>query len=523
MSIKNSLGQTLVGWRTPLQSTQNTIVNGGLVLHLDSSNSSSYPGTGTTWTDLSGNNNNGTLNGQMVYSRSNTGTLLLDGNDDFVEFGNNSLLYDAYNYSFTQEFWINMTSGSTLKTIFRVDDWSRISVLMSSTQIQFKIGYDNGSPQSDTLTYNGSFNFNQWYNVTIVWSKLSTQKIYVNGSLVADRTPLLSSYPGITGTSGGANIGRGHTSPYSNPFNGKISVFRHYNRVLSATEVLQNYNATKPRFESSILLDNYSGAAAAYSLRKLNSDYIGSAIRVRRSSDNAEQNIGFNTSGDLDTSSLLSFVGVGSGMVTTWYDQSGNSKNATQTTASHQPQIVINGSLVTQNGKPALYFNGDMLSTSRVFSTSNFSVFGSISGSSGQVDSVILAQHTGNADLGRTVFMSPNNEASPYDKLKTFFNNGTSYSIKSNTSVFNGSTSLLSVNSDGSGNTYQFVNSTLVGSLMNVNWTPLNTNTTIGNYVMNGASNAYIGYIGELICYTTNKLSNRVDIESNINSYYSVY
>jgi len=58
------------------------------------------------------------------------------------------------------------------------------------------------------------------------------------------------------------------------------------------------------------LLDSYGGAAAAYSLRKLNSTYVGSAIRVRRSGDNSEQNIGFDAGGNLDTASLLSFIGV---------------------------------------------------------------------------------------------------------------------------------------------------------------------------------------------------------------------
>ena len=109
---------------------------------------------------------------------------------------------------------------------------------------------------------------------------------------------------------------------------------------------------------TSPLLDNFSEAAAAYSLRKIRSAYTGFAIRVRRSSDNTEQNIGFDGSGNLDTSSLLSFVGSGSGFVKTWYDQSGNSKDAQQTTASSQPNIVNNGTLRTQGTKPSFYFDG---------------------------------------------------------------------------------------------------------------------------------------------------------------------
>jgi hypothetical protein len=96
--------------------------------------------------------------------------------------------------------------------------------------------------------------------------------------------------------------------------------------------------------------------AYAYSLRLLNTDYTGNSIRVRRSSDNAEQDIGFTADGELDTSALLTFVGAGNGFVTTWYDQSGNGYNATQTIASAQPRIVNAGVVETTSaGKPTLY------------------------------------------------------------------------------------------------------------------------------------------------------------------------
>ena len=104
------------------------------------------------------------------------------------------------------------------------------------------------------------------------------------------------------------------------------------------------------------LLDTYSGAAAAYSLRLLDSTYTGSAIRVRRSSDNTEQDIGFNVFGELDTVSLLAFAGTGDAFVKTWYDQSGNSNDATQTTTANQPKIVSSGAVIVENGKPALDF-----------------------------------------------------------------------------------------------------------------------------------------------------------------------
>jgi hypothetical protein len=77
---------------------------------------------------------------------------------------------------------------------------------------------------------------------------------------------------------------------------------------------------------------------------------------VRRSSDNAELDIGFTGQGDLDTASLLTHVGVGNGFVTTWYDQSGNGRNATKTTSTAQPRIVSSGAVVTENGRPYIDF-----------------------------------------------------------------------------------------------------------------------------------------------------------------------
>jgi hypothetical protein len=105
------------------------------------------------------------------------------------------------------------------------------------------------------------------------------------------------------------------------------------------------------------LLDNYSGAAAAYSLRRIGpSGYFGPAIRVRRDSDNTLRDIGFTSDGQLDTVGLLDFVGVtGSGFVNTWYDQSGNGKDASQATAGSQPLVINSGSIFLDRNKPAIY------------------------------------------------------------------------------------------------------------------------------------------------------------------------
>jgi hypothetical protein len=105
-------------------------------------------------------------------------------------------------------------------------------------------------------------------------------------------------------------------------------------------------------------------SAAAYSLRKVNTNYTGNAIRVRRSSDNAEQDFGFNASGNLDETALSAFVGTGAsdvGFVKVWYDQSGNGRHISQTTAAMQPFIILNGQITrlsTGNLRAAVRFNG---------------------------------------------------------------------------------------------------------------------------------------------------------------------
>lgn len=96
----------------------------------------------------------------------------------------------------------------------------------------------------------------------------------------------------------------------------------------------------------------------ALSLRQLSPTYTGPAIRVRRSTDNTETNIGFTTDGDLDTAALLNFCGTGNGFISIWYDQSGNEFNAIRENASGQPRIVSAGVIDLIGSKPGVFFDG---------------------------------------------------------------------------------------------------------------------------------------------------------------------
>ncbi|SOC79818.1 Fibronectin type III domain-containing protein [Salinimicrobium sediminis] len=108
--------------------------------------------------------------------------------------------------------------------------------------------------------------------------------------------------------------------------------------------------------QATFTLDDFTGAVLGYSLNKLRSAYTGSAIRVRRSSDNTEQDIGFNADNRLDQTALLNFVGAGDGFISVWYDQSTSARNVSNPEAS-QPKIVNAGTIYVLNGKPTVYFN----------------------------------------------------------------------------------------------------------------------------------------------------------------------
>jgi hypothetical protein len=109
------------------------------------------------------------------------------------------------------------------------------------------------------------------------------------------------------------------------------------------------------------ILDVYPSASMAYSVRKLRTAYAGNCLRVRRSSDDATQNIGFDVNGDLDTAAITSFVGANNGFVDTWYDQSGNAKDATQATQAKQPQIVSSGTIITTGTRTSMDVTGDVM------------------------------------------------------------------------------------------------------------------------------------------------------------------
>lgn len=255
-----------------------------------------------------------------------------------------------------------------------------------------------------------------------------------------------------------------------------------------------------------LLLDLYPNATMAYSLRKIRNLYSGSAIRVRRASDNAEQNIGFDINGDLDTAALTTFCSGTNGFVTTWYDQSTGLFDATQTTAINQPQIVSNGSVLTTNGKTTISFDGtnDFLGfTNLNFAASNYNSFvGKRAISSRRMFALAGNQYL----LG---FLTDNNI---YLQART-----AGYNVSN---VADATTSQILITGQVSSNVAtMYKNGTLAASSFVSFSLNLGINS-IGSY-NNGTSFTH-SEIQEAVYYNSDQSSNRTGIETNIKTYYGI-
>jgi hypothetical protein len=265
------------------------------------------------------------------------------------------------------------------------------------------------------------------------------------------------------------------------------------------------------------LVDVYS-PEVAYSLRKLSSTATN-AIRVRRSSDNTETDIGF-IGNDLDTAALLSFVGAGDGFVTTWYNQAPASKNFTQTSASLQPQIVSSGSLITRGSHAAVKFDGSndamQYTTGALINDINISHF-SVSNNDVSNSNVTIMAHSTSTVSSIRIFNS--RVASKRNLVVSVDTNN--YFADMSVVRDNSSQRLLSSFINASKNMSAFDNgatgttSTYIGSTNN-------NSAFLGR--QGGFTPAYLnGTIQEFIAFNSDESANRTAIETNINAYYGIY
>ena len=238
------------------QITATPIVQTGLVLNLDASRSSSYTGTGTSWTDISGNSNNGTMVNGPVFGTASGGQISFDGVNDYVDCGD---VLDMGTKSYTINIWIKLNSVSSQTFVSKA--------LAGLQNYRFAVGVGNfgannklsafmqGNTFGADVTPNGttSLPLNTWFMATFVFDRSSSISIYYNGTndtLVG--SGVISQWNGLDFQSNNPfRIGSYTDSNNSTPINftnGVIGTTQIYNRALSPTEITQNFNATKSRF-----------------------------------------------------------------------------------------------------------------------------------------------------------------------------------------------------------------------------------------------------------------------------------
>jgi hypothetical protein len=236
-----------------------SIVTNGLVLCLDAANRKSYPGSGNTWTDLSGNGNTGTLSATSIgYNSANGGILTFDGTDDYAKISSPSPLSSTKIFTF--EIWVNFTSiignfGPSNKAAFlfaggtgsgsgqpEFGVWSANASSFTPNTLYFGRG-GGGTSGSLTINVSSLMSNGNWYQIVLVRSTSNAQIVYLNGSSIGTGNVSDNFQDGQT------DFGAIHANgDYSGFLNGKISTIKIYNRALSATEIAQNYNALKSRY-----------------------------------------------------------------------------------------------------------------------------------------------------------------------------------------------------------------------------------------------------------------------------------
>ena len=225
------------------------VLTGGLILNLDASNITSYPGTGSTWTDLSGSSNNISLFNGASYDPSNRNSILFDGVNDYV--GKNTTLNTGQD--FTVSVWMYATLLGNTRTSLVANSYN-----YSSGNGWFFCTDAGGASNSFFLSIGSDYpvkvssdniiSINTWnYLTAVVKSGGRYIDLYKNGILISGAT-----------TDNGANtinynynnfsIGFRDPAGTPDPFHGNIGATQIYNRVLTANEVLQNFNTTKASY-----------------------------------------------------------------------------------------------------------------------------------------------------------------------------------------------------------------------------------------------------------------------------------
>jgi hypothetical protein len=218
------------------------LTTSNLFVQLDASNTASYPGTGTTWTDLQGNDNGTLINGP-TFNAANGGSIVTDGVNDYIRVGRVTGTGTS-TQSMTYELWINPADNDgnimSMSQSNPQDGWNMPPIAASGGRFRGKVWANN-------YIFSNNFTQGTWYQVVLTWNYPSrTQSLYVNGVLNAAQGGITYASSNVDNFLylGQQNPGADNTGM----FGGRYGIFRIYNRALSANEILQNFNANRSRY-----------------------------------------------------------------------------------------------------------------------------------------------------------------------------------------------------------------------------------------------------------------------------------
>lgn len=273
-----------------------------------------------------------------------------------------------------------------------------------------------------------------------------------------------------------------------------------------------------------LLLNDYTGATAAYSLRRLNANYTGNCVRVRNDSG-TELDIGF--VGDyLDTTSLSSHCGSGGGKIMVWYDQSGNSRDASQSTVSAMPTIFSSGSINQVNSKAAISFDGGdrLLTSSTQLHTGSFYATCVVQSPSTIGNEQILAQDDSQSSPQVRVAQYLRTKGATSSARVVVFN--TSGSAFGDDSPSIGTTSQVQISAYAtSGGVIESFDDSVTNGSSSYTGTLRTASMPASIGASTGSSSiaaAFNGHIQEIVIWDGDKTSIRATIESEIDTYYSI-
>lgn len=274
-----------------------------------------------------------------------------------------------------------------------------------------------------------------------------------------------------------------------------------------------------------LLLDLYPNAAAAYSLRKVRTAYTGNCVTVRRSSNGDTTNIGF-VNNYLDTTTLKTFCSGTSCFIVTWFDQSGNNINARQATAGDQPRIVNSGTLDKLSGLVDVNFISADFFPITITLNDTVTIFSvhedGTQDASGSLHKTIFGTNTDQ--------IVDNSTGYNYNKLREGAN-GFSFYFPS-TGIVTNNGILINYTKTSAQELVFAVNNQAVAELWknNVSQGSVTGNNRTSGFTSgynigraNATDRAYTGGIQELIIYRSNQTSNRSGIQTNLNTFYTVY